>query len=293
MTQSLSFNEALRPGTVETVLPGVRRVLCNNPSPMTERGTNTWLVGQGEVAVIDPGPRDTDHLVAILRATAGERIAHILVTHTHNDHSSGAQALADATGAPIRGFGAHPSDVAPSSDTDRAFRPDYRLNHNDVVSLGERRLRALHTPGHCSTHLCFALEPDGILFSGDHIMAWSTTAVAPPDGDMADYHRSLALVAGRNDRVCLAAHGAPILNPSRLAAGFAEFVQARENQVLKALRGLGRATAADIAEGLYGRHRIDRSLSAATIGLVSAHLRKLAREGAVFERDRAWVAHAA
>src|SRR4029079_3707572 len=99
------FNESLRPGIAETVLPGVRRVLCNNPGPLTERGTNTWLVGQGEIAVIDPGPRDTDHLVAILRATAGEHIAHILVTHTHNDHSNGAQALADATGSPIYAFG--------------------------------------------------------------------------------------------------------------------------------------------------------------------------------------------
>jgi glyoxylase-like metal-dependent hydrolase (beta-lactamase superfamily II) len=165
-------DDPLPPGQVQQVAPGIRRILCGNPGPFTFRGTNTWLVGGGSsVALIDPGPADEAHLSAILRATAGERITHIVVSHTHRDHSPGAAALQAATDAPTHGFGPHvtPPDQG-GEGGDHAFRPDVTLTDGAAMQGADWRLVAIHTPGHCANHLCFALEGTGVLFSADHVM---------------------------------------------------------------------------------------------------------------------------
>ena len=199
-------HDTLPPGEVQQVAPGIRRVLCDNPGPFTYRGTNTWIIGQGlSVAVLDPGPEDAAHRAAILRATAGERITHILVSHTHRDHSPGAAALIAATEATSFGFGPHltPPDQG-GEGGDHSFRPEVTLPDGGVLEGDGWRLTALYTPGHCANHLCFAHEGEGtagVLFSADHVMSWSTTVVSPPDGDMAAYMASLARLVARASTV--------------------------------------------------------------------------------------------
>jgi glyoxylase-like metal-dependent hydrolase (beta-lactamase superfamily II) len=273
-------DDTLPPGEVQQVAPGVRRVLCGNPGPFTFRGTNTWILGGGlSVAVIDPGPVDADHLRAILRATQGERITHILVSHTHRDHSPGVAALRAATGATSFGFGPHltPPDQG-GEGGDHAFRPDVTLPDGGQVGGLDWSLRAIHTPGHCANHLCFALEGTGILFSADHVMSWSTTVVSPPDGDMAAYMHSLARLAARDDRLLMPGHGPPLPDPQTFMAALAAHRRERETMVLEALRGARRATARDLVGAVYGPALDERLLSAAARSLL-AHLIKLEREG--------------
>jgi glyoxylase-like metal-dependent hydrolase (beta-lactamase superfamily II) len=182
----------------------VRRVLCDNPSAFTFRGTNTYLIGGGQgVAVLDPGPADPLHLAAILRATAGERITHILVSHTHRDHSPGARALVEATGAKTYAHGPHATPGVESGD--HAFQPDHRLGDGEAVEGGDWRVTALFTPGHCANHLCFGLDGTGILFSADHVMSWSTSVVSPPDGNMRAFMHSLGSCGARRARTALSA----------------------------------------------------------------------------------------
>ena len=188
---------AMQPGSVVEVAPGVRRLVAPNPGIMTGPGTNTYLVGADEVAVIDPGPDDPGHLEAILEAGA-DRIRWILVTHTHIDHSPLTAALKERTGAPALGFGPAPELATPGLDGhDRAFRPDRVLLDEDRVEGPDFRLTAVHTPGHATNHLCFELAGQALLFSGDHVMQGSTVVVAPLDGDMADYLESLDKVRRR------------------------------------------------------------------------------------------------
>ena len=277
--------DTLPPGQVQQVAPGVRRVLCANPGPFTFRGTNTWIIGQGgSVAVLDPGPEDAAHLAAILRATEGERITHILVSHTHRDHSPGVAALQAATGAPSHGFGPHmtPPDQG-GEGGDHGFHPDVTLPDGAAVEGDGWRLSAIHTPGHCANHLCFALEGTDILFSADHVMSWSTTVVSPPDGDMAAYMRSLARLAAREDRLYLPGHGAPLPDPAPFVAALAAHRREREAMVEAALRSAGRATAQQLVQTVYGPALDPRLLPAAARSLL-AHLVKLAAEG-IARRD--------
>jgi glyoxylase-like metal-dependent hydrolase (beta-lactamase superfamily II) len=283
--------DALDPGAVEDTAPGVRRILCGNPSAFTFRGTNTYLIGHGqEVAVLDPGPEDAAHLQAILAATRGERVSHILVSHTHRDHSPGAGPLAAATGAPTYGFGPHltPPDQG-GEGADQAFRPDHRLADSDAVAGEGWRVTALHTPGHCGNHLCFALEGTGILFSADHVMSWSTSVVSPPDGDMAAYMRSLERVREREDGLLLPGHGPPLTEPRPFLAALAVHRQEREALVVEALRARAGspATAAELVPPVYGA--LDPRLVPAAGRSLLAHLIKLETEGAVRHEGEAWL----
>ena len=270
-------DDPLPPGEVEQVAPGIRRILCGNPGPFTWRGTNTYLIGQGRVAVLDPGPVDAAHLAAILAATAGEEISHILVSHTHRDHSPGVAALQAATGAPSHGFGPHmtPPDQG-GEGGDHGFSPDVTLA--DGAELEEFGLRAIHTPGHCANHLCLA-RADGVVFSADHVMSWSTTVVSPPDGDMAAYMASLAKLAQREAHLYLPGHGPPLPNPAPFVAALAAHRLVREAKVLDALRAARRATALELVPAVYGPVLEMKLVPAAARSLL-AHLIKLAAEGA-------------
>jgi hydroxyacylglutathione hydrolase len=269
----------------EAVAPGVRRVLAPNPSAMTFTGTASYVVGPGPVAVIDPGPDDPAHRAALLRALAGATVEAILVTHSHRDHSAGAAALAAATGAPVLAFGPHgagaterpgTSGIGGGEGADRGFAPDRRLADGETVAVGPLRLTALHTPGHLSNHLCFALEGTGVLFTGDHVMTWASSLVSPPDGDMAAYMASLARLAARDDRLILPGHGAPGRDPARLVRWLIDHRRAREAQILDALRD-GPATAAALAARLYAD--VDPGLLPAAARNVLAHLLALADQG--------------
>lgn len=270
-------------GVVQQVAPGVRRILCGNPGPFTWRGTNTYLIGQGRVAVLDPGPADDAQCEAILRATAGEAITHILVSHTHRDHSPGVAALVAATGAATFGFGPHvtpPEQGGEGGDHD--FRPDVILPDGAVLEGDDWRVTALHTPGHCANHLCFALENEagsGTLFSADHVMSWSTTVVSPPDGDMAAYMASLARLAERDHDLYLPGHGTPLPDPAPFVAALAAHRLEREAKVLDALRAARRATALELVPAAYGP-TLDMRLVPAAARSLLAHLIKLAAEGA-------------
>jgi glyoxylase-like metal-dependent hydrolase (beta-lactamase superfamily II) len=282
--------DALPPGVAEELSRNVRRILCDNPGPFTFRGTNTYLIGRGAVAVLDPGPADAGHLAAILRATAGERITRILVSHTHRDHSPGVAALQAATGAPSLGFGPHLTPPeAGGEGGDHDFRPDEVLADGATVEGDDWRLTALHTPGHCANHLCFGLETEhdsGVLFSADHVMSWSTSVVSPPDGDMAAYMASLAKLGPRDDRLYLPGHGPPLSDPAPFVAALAAHRMEREAKVLDALRTARRATALDLVPAAYGPELDPRLVPAAARSLL-AHLIKLAAEGAAM-RDGDW-----
>jgi glyoxylase-like metal-dependent hydrolase (beta-lactamase superfamily II) len=275
--------DALPPGVVDQVAPGVHRILCANAGAFTFRGTNTYVIGRGNVAVLDPGPADAAHLAAILRAVNGERVTKILVSHTHRDHSPGAAALAAATGAPSFGFGPHATPPeAGGEGGDHNFRPDVTLPDGATVEEDNWRVTALHTPGHCANHLCFALEDaagSDVLFSADHVMSWSTTIVSPPDGDMAAYMASLARLVARDDRLYLPGHGPPLPNPAPFVAALAAHRMEREAKVLDALRAARRATAMQLVPAAYGPE-LDPKLAPAAARSLLAHLIKLAAEGA-------------
>jgi glyoxylase-like metal-dependent hydrolase (beta-lactamase superfamily II) len=265
-----------------TMEPLVRRLLAPNPSPFTYTGTETYILGRGEVAVIDPGPDLDEHVEAILAATAGERIQAILCTHTHRDHSPASRALQTATGAPI--IGCAPltlDDDGPRADA--AFDPDYDpdrvLADGETVSGPGWTLEAVVTPGHTSNHLCFALRESGALFSGDHIMGWSTTVVSPPDGDMAAYMASLDKLLAREDRIYYPAHGDPVQEPRRFVRAVAAHRRARERQILDLLERESQPIPAMVAVMYRG---IDPRLHGAAGRSVLAHLIDLEA------RDRVW-----
>lgn len=275
-------------GKVEQVHPAVRRLLAANPSPFTFTGTQTYLVGSGSVAVIDPGPDLPDHVDAILAATAGERIAAVLCTHTHRDHSPASRALAAASGAPIVGCAPLAiDDDGPRADA--AFDFDYAPDH--VLGDGERidgegwALAAVATPGHTSNHLCFALEGEGVLFTGDHVMGWSTTVIAPPDGDMALYMESLDRLLGRDDRVYLPAHGPAVEKPHSHVRGLIAHRRMREKQILGRL-GEGKGLIPDMVAEMY--RNVDPRLHPAAGRSVLAHLVDLERRGLVRGEGDRW-----
>lgn len=292
MTIPFLKDDPLPPGAVQEVAPGIRRILCGNPGPFTFRGTNTWIIGQGgDVAVLDPGPEDAAHLDAIRRATEGERITRILVSHTHRDHSPGVAALKALTGARSFGFGPHMTPPGQGGEGgDHDFHPDETLPDGAAVETDTWRLTALHTPGHCANHLCFGLESDGtrgVLFSADHVMSWSTSVVSPPDGDMAAYMTSLARLAAREDSLYLPGHGPPLPEPAPFVAALAAHRREREAMVLDALRAARRATARELVPPVYGPTLDDRLVPAAARSLL-AHLIKLAAEGAALQDGDHW-----
>lgn len=273
-------DDPLPHGAVEETVPGVRRVVCNNPSAFTFRGTNTYIIGRGRVAVMDPGPENAAHLAAILAATKGETVTHLIVTHTHRDHSPGAAALVAATGATTYGFGPHmtPPDQG-GEGGDHGFRPEVTVPEGGVVEGDGWRLTALHTPGHCANHLCFAMEGNGVLFSADHVMGWSTSVVSPPDGDMTDYMASLDRLIARDDAVLLPGHGPAIRDPQPFLQALRAHRLEREAKVLAALTAAVMAPVEELVAPVYGP--LDPKLVPAAGRSLLAHLVKLEREGVV------------
>ena len=274
-------------GVAETLSPLIRRVVARNPSPFTFKGTGTYIVGRGSVAVIDPGPALPDHVDALLAALAGETVSHILVTHTHLDHSPAAAALKQATGAPTLGFGPHGaglhgatrSDGAGSEEgADRDFVPDHALRDGDTVAGEGWRLTAVHTPGHTSNHLCFALAEERVLFSGDHVMGWSTSVIAPPDGDMASYLRSLDKLLTRDDAVYWPTHGPAIDDPQAHVRAFIAHRREREAAILARLAAGDDAIPA-IVDAIYVG--LDPRLRSAAGRSVLSHLIALIEDGRV------------
>lgn len=239
-------------GRAGTVAPGVRRVVCNNPGPFTFHGTNSYVVGEGEVAVIDPGPDDADHVEALTRAVAGETVSHVIVTHTHIDHSPATRAFARAVGAPIVGaLPAPPADGEPPMEAaDHDFEPDIHLADGEAIAGPGWTLTPVFTPGHMSNHHCFALAEGGILFSGDHVMGWNTTIVSPPDGNMGDYLRSLEVCIAREDALYLPGHGPPIERPRPFVRAYLKHRRMREGQILRCLED-GQATVPAMVGRMY------------------------------------------
>ncbi len=276
-------------GLAETIEPLVRRVLAGNPSAFTYTGTQTYVVGNGaDVAVIDPGPADPAHIEAILATVGDARIAAIMCTHTHRDHSPAAAPLAARTGAPI--IGCAPlmlSDDGPRSDEafDTSYAPDRVLADGESVSGDGWTLQAVATPGHTSNHLCLALVESGALFTGDHVMGWSTSVISPPDGDMADYMASLAKLQERSDRVYYPAHGPAVENPAQLVRGMMGHRKQRERQVLRQLEA-GPQAIPDMVPQMY--KGIDERLYGAAGRSVLAHLIDLKNRGAVRHEGDVW-----
>lgn len=281
-------------GQAEPVAPGVRRITCKNPSPYTFTGTQSYLVGTGDVALIDPGPEDAGHLAAILGALSpGERISHILITHSHNDHSPGARRLAVETGAQIHAWGAHGAGLSPTMERlvaegadigggeggDITFEPDIITGEGERVEGGDWALEAIHTPGHLSNHVSFALSGTGIVFTGDMIMGFATTLVSPPDGDMAAFMASLDKLAARQaDQLYLPGHGHPVEDPAGMVRHQISHRQSRFDQILAALDD-GPKDATELTMAIYTD--IDERLLPAARRNVLASLIGLADQGRV------------
>jgi glyoxylase-like metal-dependent hydrolase (beta-lactamase superfamily II) len=268
--------------------PLVRRLLAHNPSPFTFTGTGTFVVGQGTVAVIDPGPADPAHIAALIEGLKGETVSHIVITHTHMDHSPAAPALAAATGAKI--VGCAPlvlSDDGPRADAgfDASYAPDVVMGEGDSVSGPGWTLTAVATPGHTSNHLCFALEEEKALFTGDHVMGWSTTVVAPPDGDMAAYMASLAKLLDRDDAIYHPTHGEPVTEPQRFVRHLIGHRRQRENQILKLL-GEGAKSIPAMVAVMYAA--VDKRLHPAAGRSVLAHLIDLEARALVARAGDVW-----
>ena len=278
-------------GTPEHPEPLVTRVLAPNPSPYTFTGTQTYLVGSGkDRAVIDPGPNDPEHLAAILEAAGEAKITAILCTHTHRDHSPAAIPLAEATGAPVMGCAKLViADNGPRADEafDTTYEPKRVLEDGEAVSGDGWTLRAVATPGHTSNHLCFALEETAALFTGDHVMGWSTSVIVPPDGDMGDYLASLDKLYQRQDRVYYPAHGAPVAKPQQLVRSMLGHRRQRERQILKALD----QAALSLPEFIPIMYKgLDPKLEKAAQMSVHAHLIDLERRNMVNRIDERWTA---
>jgi len=271
---------------LETLEPGIARVLAHNPSAFTYYGTQTYPVGEREVTVIDPGPNLPEHVQALLDAVAGRPVVGIMCTHTHRDHSPAARPLADATGAPIVGCAPLALEaVGPRADEafDGDYRPDRVLQDGESIEVDGRRLAAVATPGHTSNHLCYALGD--ALFSGDHVMGWSTTVVFPPDGDMGAYMASLEKLRKRADRVYYPAHGPAVTKPEQYVRHLAGHRLQREQQILRLVGERPREVPDIVASAYPG---LDPRLVTAAGGSVLAHLLDLERRGLVVRSEQQW-----
>jgi len=268
-------------GAVDQVSPLIRRVVADNPGPFTYKGTGTYIVGRGEVAVIDPGPDMADHLQALLDAVSGERVTHILTTHTHADHSPLSMALARETGATIYGRpdpAQGDAAVRVEEAADDAFRPDVVVADGQTLSGPGWTLEAIATPGHISNHVCYALLEENALFSGDHVMGWSTTVISPPHGDMTDYYASLDKVAARGFATLWPTHGPPITDVAPFLAEYKAHRLERERQILEQL-AQGRTRIAEMVPRMYAA--VDPRLHPAAANSVLAHMIHLVRQGAI------------
>ena len=283
-----SFNPSV--GKTVELAPNLRRILAPNASPMTFRGTNTYLLGSRDIAVIDPGPPDEAHMQAILDTLEGhQRISHIIVTHSHIDHSPLAMVLAQFTDAKVHAFGsskagradimANFDDLGGGEGIDETFLPDVALADGDTVHGSNWSLTALHTPGHMGNHLCFAWNESAALFSGDLVMGWATSMVSPPDGSLSDFMASLEKLKTRgSDHVYYPGHGAPIEQPLERVQELLDHRRTRETQIIDALRGI-EATPAELTKRIYTE--INPKLLPAAERNVLAHLIDLASRNVV------------
>lgn len=267
-------------GRVDQLSPRIRRVIARNPGPFTFHGTGTYIVGSGEVAVIDPGPAIPEHLDALLAAVTGERVKAIAITHDHADHAPLAAELALRTGAPILGGEPHPDRQAPpqgvEEGVDRLYRPDRVLADGERIQGPDWTLRAMATPGHTSNHICYALEEEHALFTGDHVMGWSTTVITPPDGDMTQYYASLGRVMAGAFRTLWPTHGPPVTEPEPFLKAYLNHRLRREEAILAVLaRGPTRVDA--LVEEVYVG--LDARLKKAAAASVLAHLLHLTATG--------------
>jgi len=270
-------------GEPRELRPGVRRIVANNPSPFTFKGTNTYLIGTKELIVLDPGPADAAHLEAILAAAGDRPIRYIALTHTHHDHYDGLPALQQRTGARTAGYGptgarrgsraTSPSGGEFANDD---FRPDVVMRDGDALECSGFRLEAVFTPGHAPDHLCFALSGTGIFFSGDHVMSWNTSVVAPPEGNMGDYMRSLERLLPRSDDVFLPGHGGRLEQPQRMVRAFIVHRKLREQAILNAVRE-GQTTIPGIVDVVY-RGLDARLVNAARLSVL-AHVERMIELG--------------
>ena len=288
MNDDIPFDKSfsLAPDRVQEVAPGVRAIAADNPGPHTFKGTVSYIVGGGQVAIIDPGPDDDAHVAALLDAVRGETVTHIFVTHTHRDHSPAAARIKAATGAQVLAQGPHrlarPLHTGEirrlDASADMDFRPDVALADGDSVSGRGWTLQAVTTPGHTANHMAFAFKDANLLFAGDHVMAWSTTIVAPPDGAMADYMASLHKLAQRSEPLYLSGHGAPVREAPRYVQYLIRHRQAREASILHRL-GKGEADIPTIVRAIY--IGLDPRLVGSAALSVLAHLEELVARGAV------------
>jgi glyoxylase-like metal-dependent hydrolase (beta-lactamase superfamily II) len=275
-------------GKVEELEPGIARLLAHNPSPFTYTGTQSYVLGEQEVVVIDPGPELDDHVEALIAAIAGRPLKAILCTHTHRDHSPAARMLKDRTGAPIVGCAPLVLESA-GPRADASFDPDYRpdrvLEDGTTFEVDGEELVAVATPGHTSNHLCFGYK--GALFSGDHVMKWSTTVIFPPDGEMGAYMESLEKLRRRDDRIYYPAHGPAVENPRQYVRQLVGHRMQREKQILSLVRERPRKIVEIVVNAYPG---LDPRLAVAAGGSVLAHLLDLRRRGLVKQQQNSWIA---
>ena len=242
-------------GELQTLTPFIRRIIANNPSGFTFRGTGTYVIGHGDVAVIDPGPLMDDHIEALKNNLKDERVTHILITHTHMDHSPAAEPLKKYWGAKTYGYGAHgagklEAGVQVEEGGDMSFRPDVIVRDGDVIEGNGWTMECVYTPGHTSNHMCYALKEEKALFTGDHVMGWSTSVISPPDGDMTQYMNSLALLLERDDEIYWPTHGTCIKDVKTYVRAFIDHRLERESQILDCL-GQGYQKIADMVPVMY------------------------------------------
>ena len=268
-------------GAVVEMAPGLRRVVANNPGKFTYRGTGTYIVGRGRVAIVDPGPDDAQHIAAVLAAVAGERVEALLITHTHRDHSPASRAVGEATDAPTYGFGPHPpADADDGKNEERGdleFTPDGAVVHGDVIEGPGWSFECLHTPGHISNHIAYRWREASGVFTGDHIMGWSTTIVPPPDGNMTDYMASLRLLADSpHDQAYWPTHGPPVSEPQALVEALYSHRLDRERQILECLT-TGPQTIPEMVQVMYAD--VAKELHEPAARSVLAHLIAMVGEG--------------
>jgi glyoxylase-like metal-dependent hydrolase (beta-lactamase superfamily II) len=283
-------------GEVRRLSPMVSRLLARNPSPFTFKGTGVYLIGANEnardVAVIDPGPLLPEHLEGLKGAIEGRKVTHILVTHTHSDHSPAAQPLKEWTGAKTYGFGPHGSGKEEGAKIeeggDRNFVPDVAVRDGDIIAGDGFSFECVYTPGHTSNHMCYGLREEQALFTGDHVMGWSTTVVAPPDGDMAQYMASLRKLLVREDQILYPTHGAPVCDPKPFLQAYLDHRLEREAQILACLRD-GENTIPEIVARLYAE--VDTRLHPAAARSVLAHLIQLEGEGRILRDGELYKIH--
>lgn len=272
----IKFNRAIEfeYGIAKQVSNSIRRIIARNPSSFTFHGTGTYIIGKGKVAIIDPGPNIPEHIDSIMNETKNEKITDIFITHTHIDHSPATKILKKITNAITYGYGSHPRINSANADTDEegadySFKPDLILKDMEIIKGNNWSLQAIHTPGHCSNHLCYKLLNENSIFSGDHIMGWSTTVISPPNGNMYDYLNSLKKIIKLDPITLWPTHGSPVTNPKEFIKDLIKHRLERENDIIKNLNE-GDKSIEELVKRIY--INIDKSLYKAAEKSVMAHL---------------------